>query len=149
MRHVCRWKDAASEEQAEYRVLVLTTQERAAQSIQYRVGPRGLIPYISLQMTIGEELMKVSRVYVGPTQDASLGVEVTRGFLNHHYRGSDGCREDVHGVSVLSSSEPSPRARGVEHHARLSFRRGRAKPTARCRRSVSRKMVSVCWRLRL
>lgn len=86
---VLHLKDAAFEEEKEWRLVALTTAEDPAVALQFRFSPGGLIPYIALPLTDGPQL-GLSQLYVGPTQDPDRGCSTAVGLLNRlGYVGKD------------------------------------------------------------
>jgi hypothetical protein len=75
---VGRMKDSAFKAENEYRIVVLPLPETAHEFIEYRVGRRGLIPFIPLRMELRYTLR---HVWVGPTQDPARGKAVAEDFL--------------------------------------------------------------------
>lgn len=87
---VPRVKHEAFAEEREFRLIAVPVPGREREVVEYRPSPRGLIPYISLEFASVGNLLGVSRVFVGPTQDSDSGISAAAGFLDSlGYSGQD------------------------------------------------------------
>jgi hypothetical protein len=73
-----RAKHAAFKEEQEYRLVAgpMPGFEHV------RASTSGLVPYIPLTLADEAQLLNISKIYVGPTQDSAVGVSAAAGFVS-------------------------------------------------------------------
>lgn len=82
---MCTLKHSAFAEEEEWRFVAIV--DTASPAVRFRPGPRGLIPYIELDVLDVSGVLPICEVYVGPTQSQEFAVHATKRFLGlHGYR---------------------------------------------------------------
>jgi Protein of unknown function (DUF2971) len=81
---VPRLKDPAFREEREWRLVALCEMEHEKELLRFRAGPHGLQRYLPVDLADSEQAMNLAQVYVGPTQDQSVGVSAARALLRWH-----------------------------------------------------------------
>lgn len=77
-----RLKHEAFREEQEWRLIVLPHIGRESKVFDFRPSPRGLVPYVPLDLRFTDGQLRLSRVYVGPTQHPGHGRDTATLFLS-------------------------------------------------------------------
>jgi hypothetical protein len=74
-------KNSQFEEEREWRLVAIPMPKHQHRIVQYRSGPNGIVPYIPIDLAEDGEPLKLEKIYVGPRQEPSIGVETASAFL--------------------------------------------------------------------
>jgi hypothetical protein len=81
---IVRLKARGFHEEAEWRLIVVTSREGGTDLVKFRRSPRGMVPYIPVALVDPktDEKLPLSSVTVGPGDNATLAIDAARMFLN-------------------------------------------------------------------
>lgn len=78
--HVPRMKHSSFGEEREWRLVAIPIPARDTRNVDYRASPRGVIPYVRIDLADDGQPLPLARVYVGSTQ-GQRGVSVAQQYL--------------------------------------------------------------------
>ncbi len=80
---IVRLKASGFHEEAEWRLIVVTSRDGGPDMVKFRRGPRGMVPYIAVDLVdlTTDEKLPLNSVTVGPGDNSVLAVDAVKMFL--------------------------------------------------------------------